>query len=50
MRIAKPDDLAHLAGLGLTLADGNRLLADIQREIVAARARLPAVRRSAAVA
>ena len=45
MRIARPDDLTDLAGLGLTLAEGKRLLAGVQREIVAAQARLHAVRR-----
>src|SRR3954449_4948222 len=46
MRIAKPDDLTtDLASLGLTLAEGKRLLAGVQREIVAAQARLHAVRR-----
>ena len=45
MRIARPDDLADLAGLGLTLAEGKRLLAGLQREIVAAQARLHATRR-----
>src|SRR5918997_1148711 len=45
MRIARPDDLADLAALGLTLAEGKRLLAGPQREIVAAQARLHAVRR-----
>ncbi len=45
MRIARPDDLADLATLGLTLAEGKRLLAGLQREIVAAQARLHATRR-----
>ena len=45
MRIARPDDLVDLAGLGLTLAEGKRLLAGVQREIVAAQARLHAMRR-----
>ena len=45
MRIDRPDDLADLAGLGLTLAEGKRLLAGVQREIVAAQARLHAARR-----
>ena len=39
MRIARPDDLADLAALGLTLAEGKRILAGVQREIVAAQAR-----------
>ena len=47
MRIARPDDLTDLAGLGLTLAEGKRLLAGVQREIVAAQARVHAVRRPA---
>ena len=42
LRIAKPDDLTDLA---LTLAEGKRLLAGLQQEIVAAQARLHAVRR-----
>ena len=45
MRIARPDDLADLAALGLTLAEGKRPLAGVQREIVAAQARLHAMRR-----
>jgi hypothetical protein len=45
MRIARPDDLADLATLGLSLAEGKRLLAGVQREIVAAQARLHAMRR-----
>src|SRR5215213_16569 len=45
MRIARPDDLTDLASLGLTLAEGRRLLAGVQREIVAAQARLHAARR-----
>src|SRR5215213_9082163 len=45
MRIARPDDLTDLASLGLTLAEGRRLLAGLQREIVAAQARLHATRR-----
>ena len=47
MRIARPDDLADLASLGLTLAEGKRLLAGVQREVVAAQARAHAVRRPA---
>src|SRR4051794_17203928 len=47
MRIARPDDLTDLAGLGLTLAEGKRLLAGVQRQIVAAQARVHAVRRPA---
>jgi hypothetical protein len=45
MRIAKPDDLTDLASLGLSLAEGKRLLAGVQQEIVAAQARLHAARR-----
>ena len=45
MRIARPDGLADLAALGLSLAEGKRILAGVQREIVAAQARLHAVRR-----
>src|SRR3954467_8952973 len=47
MRIAKPDDLTDLASLGLTVAEGKRLLAGVQREIAAAQARAHAVRRPA---
>src|SRR5689334_21251380 len=47
MRIARPDDLSDLASLGLTLAEGKRLLAGVQREIVAAQARVHAARRPA---
>jgi len=42
LRIAKPRDLADL---GLTLADGKRLLAGVHQELVAAQARAHAVRR-----
>ena len=45
MRIARPDNLADLAALGLTLAEGKQILAGVQREIVAAQARLHAMRR-----
>ncbi len=45
MRIARPDDLADLATLGLSLAEGKRLLAGVQQEVVAAQARLHAARR-----
>jgi len=45
MRIAKPDTLADLGGLGLSLAESKQLLAGIQREIVAAQARVQAVHR-----
>src|SRR3954451_22212546 len=38
-------DLTDLASLGLTLAEGKRLLAGIQQEIIAAQARVHAVRR-----
>src|ERR1700759_2130976 len=43
--ITRPDDLVEIAHLGLTLADGKRLLAGLQQEIVAAQARDHAVRR-----
>src|SRR6201995_4267883 len=43
--INRPDDLAEIAHLGLTLAEGKRLLAALQQEIVAAQARNHAVRR-----
>src|SRR4051794_5449378 len=45
MRIAKPDTLADLGTLGLSLAESQQLLAGIQREIVAAQARVHAVNR-----
>jgi hypothetical protein len=45
MRITRPDDLGDLGDLGLTLAEGKLLLAGIQQEIVAAQARVHAVRR-----
>jgi hypothetical protein len=45
LRIAKPDDLTDLAALGLTLAEGKRLLAGLQQEILVAQARIHAVRR-----
>jgi hypothetical protein len=44
LRIARPDGLADLASLGLTLAEGKRLLAGLQQEIVAAQARVHAAR------
>src|SRR4051795_7975952 len=44
-QIVRPDDLTDLASLGLTLAEGKRLLAGIQQEIIAAQARVHAVRR-----
>src|SRR5690242_12743225 len=43
--ITWPDDLAEIANLGLTLAEGKRLLAALQQQIVAAQARGHAVRR-----
>src|SRR3982751_6547126 len=45
LRIAGPGDLTDLASLGLTLAEGKRLLAGVQQELVAAQARAHAVRR-----
>ena len=45
MRIAKPDTLADLGTLGLSLVEGKQLLAGIQREIVAAQAQVHAVHR-----
>jgi len=45
MKIDRPDDLADIADLGLTLAEGKLLLAGLQQEIVAAQARSHAVRR-----
>ena len=45
MEIRRPDDLVDIANLSLTLAEVKRLLAGVQREIVAAQARGHAVRR-----
>jgi hypothetical protein len=45
MEINRPDDLADIANLGLTLSEAKRLLARVQQEIVAAQAREHAVRR-----
>ncbi len=45
MEIRRPDDLVDIANLGLTLAEAKRLLAGVQREIVAAQAREHADRR-----
>jgi hypothetical protein len=45
LQIARPDGLADLASLGLTLAEGKRLLAGVQQGIVAAQARVHAARR-----
>src|SRR3954454_22411099 len=45
MRIAKPNILADLGTLGLSLAESKQLLASIQQEIVAAQARVHAVHR-----
>ena len=39
MTINRPDDLDDIANLGLTVADGKRVLAGLQQEIVAAQAR-----------
>jgi hypothetical protein len=46
MKINRPEDLGDVANLGLTLAEGKLLLADLQQQIVAAQAKGP--RRSAA--
>src|SRR3954454_11999950 len=45
LRVARPDNLADLASLGLTLGESKRLLAGLQREIVAAQARVHAAHR-----
>ena len=45
MEIRGSDDLVDIANLGLTLAEAKRLLAGVQREIVAAQAGSHAVRR-----
>ena len=47
MEISRPDSLIDIADLGLTLAEAKLVLAGIQREIVAAQARVHAVRRPA---
>ena len=47
MEISRPDSLDDIAGLGLTLADARLVLAGVQREIVAAQARVHAMRRPA---
>jgi hypothetical protein len=47
MTISRPDDLSDIANFGLTLAEGKRLLAGLQQEIVAAQARDHAVCRPA---
>src|SRR3954464_794471 len=51
MRIAKPDTLADLGTLGLSLAESKQLVAGIQREIVARKPEsMPCTVRSAAAA
>jgi hypothetical protein len=45
MEINRPGDFGDIATLGLTLAEAKRLLAGVQREIVAAQAKEHAVRR-----
>jgi hypothetical protein len=45
LQLARPDDLTDLASLGLTLAESKQLLAGLQQEIVAAQARVHALRR-----
>ena len=45
LRFARPEDLTDLASLGLILAEGKKLLAGLQQEIVAAQARVHAMRR-----
>ncbi|MDO9712748.1 hypothetical protein [Paracraurococcus lichenis] len=45
LHIPRPDTLADLASLGLTLAESKQLLAGVQQEIVAAQARLHAALR-----
>jgi len=47
MTINRPDDLSEIASLGLTLAEGKRLLAGLQQQIVAAQAGSHALRRPA---
>ena len=45
MTINRPDDLVDIANLGLTVADGKRVLAGLQQEIVAAQAKSHSVQR-----
>src|SRR2546421_1039863 len=45
IKINRPDDLDDIANLGLTVADGKRVLAGLQQEIVAAQAGSHSVRR-----
>jgi len=45
MEINRPGDLVDIANLGLTLAEARRLLAGVQREVVAAQIKEHAVRR-----
>jgi transposase len=45
MEISRPDGLGDIANLGLTLSEGKQLLANVQREIVAAQVRTHVVRR-----
>jgi hypothetical protein len=47
MTINRPDDLSEITSLGLTLAEGMRLLAGLQQQIVAAQAGSHALRRPA---
>jgi len=47
MEISRPDSLGDIADLGLTLANARLVLAGVQREIVAAQARVHAARRPA---
>jgi len=45
MTINRPDDLDDIASLGLSVADGKRVLAGLQQEIVAAQAKSHSVQR-----
>jgi len=45
MEISRPEDLGNVADLGLTLTEAKRVLAGVQRGIVAAQARDHAIRR-----
>ena len=38
IKISRSDDLGEIANLGLTLAEGKRLLADVQQVVVARQA------------
>jgi hypothetical protein len=45
MEVIRADDLDDIANLGLTVADGKRVLAGLQQEIVAAQTKSHSVQR-----